>query len=176
MASAFFGKGQFTGPLRHDGNSYHMEQLLEGFYFQPLPPEDRRADGNWELMPKALRPHSNFSHLQAGIEIRETAEGCELSLDYSGLDEVPFAVEITLRPGGKLTGEALAPALNVPNAYILGDGFATYELAGSRLRIGPGFRHHDWTQIHHAEPRLEGLSVYLTGFTPAKQTVKFSAA
>jgi hypothetical protein len=176
MASAYFGKGQFTGPLRHEGSSYRMEQQLEGFYYQPLPPEDLRPDDDWSLEPKTLRAHSNFSRLNSSVEIRETADGCELSFDLSGTDEVPFAVEITLRSGGKLTGDALTPVADAPNAYILGEGFATYELAGSRLRMGPGFRRHAWTQMHHAQPRLEGLSLYMTGFTPLKQTIRFAAA
>jgi hypothetical protein len=176
MASSYFGKGQFTGPLRHEGSGYRMEQQLEGFYYQPLPPEDRRPDGNWALMPRSLRAHSNFSHLHSSVEVHETADGCELSFDMSGTDKVPMAVEITLRPGGKLTGDSLAPVADVPNAYILGEGFATYELAGSRVRMGPGFRRHTWTQMHYAQPRLEGLTVYMTGFTPLKQTIKFSAA
>lgn len=175
MASSYFGKGQFTGPLQHDESACRINQHLEGFYFQPLPPEDRRADGNWELMPRSLRAHSNFSHSDASAEIRETADGCEISFDVSGMDEVPLAVEITLRPGGKLTGDGLVPAPDVPNAFILGEGYATYELAGRRVRIGPGFRQHDWTQMHRAQPRLEGLTVYMTGFSPLQQTIKFSA-
>jgi len=176
MASSYFGRGQFSGPLAHEGGCYRLEQHLEGFYYQPLPPEDRRPDGNWSLMPRALRAHSNFSHLQSSVEVREISGGCELSLDMSGMDEVPMALEITLRPGGKLTGESLTPVAKLSNAYILGEGFATYELAGRRLRIGPGFRRHSWTQMHYAEPRLEGLTVYMTGFTPLKQVIKFSAA
>jgi len=176
MASAYFGIGQFSGPLRQEGSAYRMEQRLDGFYYQPLPPEDRRPDGDWELTPRSLRAHSNFSHLRSSVEIHETADGCELTFDLSGMDGVPMAVEITLRPGGKLTGDSLTAVADVPNTHILGDGFATYELAGSRVRMGPGFRRHNWTQMHHAQPRLEGLSVYLTGFTPLKQTIKFSAA
>jgi hypothetical protein len=176
LASAYFGKGQFSGPLERDGAAYRMEQHLEGFYFQPLPPEDRRPDGNWSLMPRSLRARSNFSHLNSSVEIRETADGCELSFEFSGMDEVPLAVEVTLRPGGKLTGDALTPAPDVASAYILGDGYAMYELAGQRVRIGPGFRQHNWTQMHNAQPRLDGLSVYMTGFSPLKQTIKFSAA
>jgi hypothetical protein len=110
------------------------------------------------------------------VEIHETADGCELTFDLSGMDEVPLAVEIALRPGGKLTGDSLTAIADVPNAYILGEGFATYELAGSRVRMGPGFRRHTWTQLRGAQPRLEGLSVYMTGFTPLKQTIRFSAA
>jgi hypothetical protein len=176
MASSYFGKGQFSGALRREAKAYRMDQHLEGFYYQPLPPQDRRPDGNWNLMPRSLRAHSNLTHLDSHIEMRETTSGCELTFDMSGTDQVPMAVEITLRPGGKLTGDALTPAPDVPNSYILGEGYATYELAGSRVRIGPGFRQHRWTQMHYAQPRLEGLTIYLTGFTPLRQTVGFSAA
>jgi hypothetical protein len=176
MASSYFGKGQFAGPLRHEDGLYRLEQELEGFYYQPLPPEDVRPDDDWLLTPKSLRAHSNFTHLHSSVEIHETPDGCELSLVMSGTDEVPMAVEITLRPGGKLTGDSLTPVPGLVNAYILGEGLATYELAGSRVTIGPGFRRHSWTQMHYAQPRLEGLSVYMTGFTPLKQTIKFSAA
>jgi len=73
-------------------------------------------------------------------------------------------------------GRCVTKVTDVPDAYILGEGYATYELAGSKVRIGPGFRQHTMTAMHRAKPRLEGLSVYMTGFTPLKQTIKFTAA
>jgi hypothetical protein len=57
----------------------------------------------------------------------------------------------------------------------LGEGFVTYELAGRRLRIGPGFRRHSWTQLRGAEPRLPGVTLYLTDFTPFNKTIQFVA-
>lgn len=175
MASAYFGIGQFTGPLRQVPDAYRLEQGLDGFYYQPLPPEDRRPDGNWNLTPRSLREHSNFSHLKSSVEIREVEGGCEMTVTMEGVDQVPMAVEITLRPGGKLTGESLIAATDAPDSHILGDGYAIYELAGNRVQIGRGFRQHNWTQMHRAQPRLEGLSIYMTGFTPLKQTFRFTA-
>ena len=72
-------------------------------------------------------------------------------------------------------GDGLAPLPDVPNAYLLGEGFASYELAGRRLRIGPGFRRHTWTQLRGAEPRLQGVTLYLTDFTPLNKTLRFAA-
>jgi hypothetical protein len=175
LACAFFGKGQFSAPLRRVGSAYRLEQELEGYYLQPLDPQDRRADGNWQAMPNSRRAHSNICRLRSGVEIRETGDGFELSLDVRGTDGVPLSLEITLRPGGELTGEGLAPAPGVPNAYLLGKGFANYELAGRRVRVGPGFRRHTWTQLRGAEPRLEGVTLYLTEFTPLNKTLQFAA-
>ncbi len=174
MASAYFGIGQFTGPLRQEPAIYHLEQGLDGVYYQPLRPEDRRPDGNWNLTPRSLRARSNLSHLRSSVEIREVEGGCELTVSMDGVDQVPMAVEITLRAGGKLTGDSLIAATDAPNSHILGDGYAIYELEGSRVQIGPGFRRHNWTQMHRAQPRLEGLSVYMTGFTPLKQSFRFT--
>jgi len=175
VARAFFGKGQFSAPLRRLGNRYRLEQELEGYYLQPLAPQDRRADGNWEAMPNSRRAHSNVCCLRSAVEIHETEDGFELSLDIRGTDRVPLAVEITLRPGGELTGKGLAAVPGVPKAYFLAEGFASYELAGHRLRVGPGFRKHAWTQLRGAEPRLEGTTLYLTEFTPVNRILRFAA-
>jgi len=175
LASAFFGKGQFSAPLGRSGSAYRLEQELEGYYLQPLDPADRRPDGNWQAMPNSHRAHSNVCHLRTRVDIGEREDGFELSLNAGGTDGVPLTVEITLRPGGQLTGDALAPLPDMPGAYLLVEGFASYELAGRRVRIGPGFRHHAWTQLRGAEPRLQGITLYLTGFTPLSKTLQFAA-
>ena len=176
LASAFFGKGQFSAPLKRSRSTYGLEQELEGYYLQPLDPTDRRRDGNWQAMPNSSRAHTNVCHLRSRVEISERENGFELSLNVGGTTGVPLAVEITLRPGGQLAGDALAPLPNLPDAYFLGEGFASYELAGRRLRIGPGFRHHSWTQLRGAEPRLQGVTLYLTGFTPLNKPLQLTAA
>ncbi len=175
VACAYFGRGQFSGPLHPIEGGFRLEQSLDGFYYQPLRPEDRGAHEDWPQTPRSLRTRSNFSHLNSSVEIREVEAGCALTLNISGVDQVPVAVEVTLRPGGKLMGDLQTPEAASPNVYLLGDGFATYELAGSRVQFGPGFRGHSWTQLRGAQPRLEGVSVYMTGFTPLKQAIQFLA-
>ncbi len=125
-------------------------------------------------MPNSRRAHSNVCHLRSRVDIRELEDGIELSLDVGGTDRVPLALEITLRAGGQLTGDGLVPLPDLPNAYLLGEGFASYELAGRRLRIGPGFRRHTWTQLRGAQPRLQGVTLYLTDFTPLNRTLQFA--
>ena len=99
----------------------------------------------------------------------------ESSLALSARRPVPFALEITMRPGGQLTGDGLASLPDVPNAHLLAEGFASYELAGRRLRIGPGFRRHTWTQLRGAELRLPGVTLYMTDFPPLHRTLRFAA-
>jgi hypothetical protein len=142
---------------------------------QPLAAADLRADGNWQAIQNTHRAHSNLCHLRSQVEIGQRENGFELSMDVRGTDGVPPAVEITLRPGGRLTGDALTPLQGMPGGYLLGEGFVTYELAGRRLRIGPGVRRHSWTQLRGAQPRLPGVTLYLTDFTPFNKTIQFVA-
>lgn len=175
FASGFFGKGQFLGAIEKRGANYQIEQELVGDYVQPLEPQDRRADGDWSAMPHARRARTNAYRLRSAVEFTECDAGFDLTLDAGGTDGVPLTVEITLRPGGRLTGDALASVAGIPNAHLLREGFATYELDGRSVRFGPGFRRHAWTQVRGAEPRLDGVTVYFTDFTPVKRTLHFRA-
>lgn len=176
LAGAFFGKGQFSGALRKQPGGYRIEQELQGDYVQPLDAADRRADGDWLAMPHARRRRTNRFRLHSAVAAREIENGFELSIEVGGTEPVPLAIEITLRPGGNLTGDGLLPAGGAAHAFFLKEGHAVYELAGRRLRIGPGFRRHGWTQLRGAEPRIDGLTLYLTDFTPFKRTIQISAA
>jgi hypothetical protein len=175
LASAFFGKGQFVAPLERVADGYRMQQELEADYLQPLQPELRRPDGDWLAVPREKRARSNIFRLRSIVDIRETKVGFALAMDVQGTNRVPVAVEITLRPGGQLTGHGLAPVPNFSSAQFLLDGYATYEQAGRRIRLGPGVRHHGWTQLRGAEPRVEGESLYLTGFTPFRHTLEITS-
>jgi hypothetical protein len=166
LASAFFGKGQFAAPLVRASGGYRLEQTLDGDYLQPLEPKDRRADGDWLKMPRDRRARSNRFTLRSKVEIREVERGFDIAVEVGGTDRVPAAIEIALRPGGRLSGDGLRPAPRLTEAHLLAEGYATYEVAGRGVRIGPGFRRHGWTQLRGAGARLPGLSLYLTEITP----------
>ncbi len=175
LASAFFGKGQFSAPLSLVAGAYRLEQDLQGDYVQPLEPQDRRADGDWQAMAHARRARSNVFRLRSAVDLREVEDGFDLVLSVSGTERVPLAIEITMRPGGRLSGTGLLPVSGVSGAYFLREGYAVYEQADRHLRIGPGVRRHGWTQLRGAELRLDGLTLYLTDFTPLERTLEIRA-
>ena len=43
---------------------------------------------------------------------------------------------------------------------------------GEVIRFGPGRAEHTWTDLRGAQPKLDALSVYLTGFTPFRATLR----
>ncbi len=179
LASAFFGKGQFTGAaLEVRQGSYLLRQSLDGPYFQPLPSAQlatgvhRRTAYDGTLAPgsKALRTRSNVQTLEAEVAITEQAGRFTLDFVLQGTSGVPVAVELAFRRGGTLTG--VEPAPGVADAFLLRAGTGRYALGGDVIEFGPGQAEHTYTQLRGALPKWDGLSVYLTGLTPFRSTLR----
>ena len=181
LASAFFGKGQFTADSLdvRDGR-YVLRQSLEGPYFQPLSaaqiadgehvrmaPNGTLADGS-----RAKRTRSNIQTLEAVIEVTESAGKFRLAISLTGTVDVPVAVELAFRHGGKLAG--VEPVPHVTDAFLLSSGTGRYTVGDDTIEFGPGRAEHTYTQIRGALPKWDGLSVYLTGVTPFQSTLTLS--
>ena len=104
-------------------------------------------------------------------EVTEKRNGFRVRIAVQGTKDVPVAVEINLRSGGKLEG--CVPAPRVADAWILPSGYATYRAGSDAIRFGPGSAPNQYTQVHHAEPKLPGPSVYVTGYTPFDHALEF---
>lgn len=169
FASAFFGKGQFI-PERFEkrGASYVFSQSLEAAYYQPV---DRKVTSAQWNEARAQRRRTQICRLEQSAAVTETPAGFRVRLQSSGTPGVPVAVEIALRAGGTLEGCAKSP--QAPDTWILSQGQASYSAGGSRIRFGPGAAEHQYTQVRGAEEKLEGPSVYLTGYTPYDRTLQF---
>ncbi len=174
FASSFFGRGQFVpdGCVK-DGSKYIFRQSLSAPYYQPLEPAQKVDYKNWTTL-RSQRRQSQVCKLEQSATVVEQKSGFELRLQSNGTPGVPLAVEISLREGGKLEG--CRPALHVTDAWILDKDFATYRVGGDTVQFGPGAAGHLLTQLRGAEVKLPGQSVYLTGYTPFDQTIRFEFA
>ena len=173
FASAFFGKGQFQAEaLLIDGDRFVLRQKLTGPYYQPLPIDARRPDGNWNKMDKYLRRQSEVQHLESIAIISESNGKFEISLDIHGTDNVPVSIEFCFRHGGRLKG--VRKISDVKDAYILEEGYGGYQYGKNIIEFGPGHAEHRWTQLRGALPKLDAISVYITGFTPFNITLQIS--
>jgi hypothetical protein len=177
-ASAFFGKGQFTGDaLEVRAGRHVMRQELDGPYFQPLTKEQiaegehTRMAPNGTLAPnsRALRARSNVQTLTSVVEITESDGRFELAISIRGTDHVPVAVELAFRHGGKLHG--VEPVPDLKDAFLLRHGTGRYTLGEDTITFGPGRVEHTYTQIRGALPKWDGQCVYLTGLTPFAATI-----
>jgi hypothetical protein len=178
LASAFFGKGQFASDdlVVNDGR-YVLRQKLEGPYYQPLSAEQIATGEHVRMAPNgtlavdghAGRTRSNIQSLESVVEITEANGKFTLAISITGTDDVPIAIELAFRHGGKLRGVEPVPA--VKDAYLLAGGTGVYALGDDMITFGPGHTEHSYTQVRGALPKWDGQSVYLTGFTPFKTTL-----
>lgn len=170
FATAFFGKGQFSGvESSRDGKTYVLAQPLLAPYYQPFDPPRKVAAGEWSRL-RSERKQSDICTLRQTALITEAQQGFRLRLKSEGTRGVPLAVEINLREGGKLDG--CLPVDDVKDAYLLGTSAALYTAGADTIRFGPGVDPpHTWTQIRGAAPKLPGTSVYITGYTPFDHTI-----
>ena len=173
FASSFFGKGQFqTEKLIQKGSSWELTQKLEGPYWQPYPKDSIASDGDWEKMPKANRPQSEVQLLETKIEIRETKQGMEIDIITTGTERVPCALELIFRPGGELKG--LTKIEGTKDSWLLKEGMGSYAFKEDTISFGPGIALHKNIALRGSLPAMDAPSVYLTGFTPFKHTIKLS--
>jgi len=171
LASAFFGKGQFVADrLEVEGSGYRLRQELSGPYWQPLSPEARHADGTWDPADRAKRRQSEVQRLVSQLLVRESRGAFAIDVNVAGTDRVPLAIELGLRRGGELSG--VAPVPGTADAFLLREGTGEYRLGGDTIRFGPGRAEHTWTDLRGALPKLDALSVYLTGTTPFRTTLR----
>ena len=156
---------------------YIVRQSLEGPYFQPLTKE-QIADGEHTKMApngtlansgRALRARTNISKLEAVVTVTEERGRFRLEFVIEGTSEVPVALELAFRHGGKLQG--VEPLPGVTDGYLLRSGKGRYESGGDVIEFGPGRVEHTYAQVRGAAAKWDGMSVFLTGLTPFRATL-----
>jgi hypothetical protein len=171
LASAFFGKGQFQAErLEIVDGGYVLTQSLTGPYFQPLAADARHPDGRVDPSDRDKRRQSEVQRLVSRVVVRESAGTFAIDVDVSGTARVPLAIELGFRKGGEVAG--VTPVEGTKDAFLLREGTGEYRAGGDMIRFGPGVVHHTWTDLRGALPKLDALSVYLTGFTPFRTTLR----
>lgn len=173
FATAFFGKGQFSpDSWEKRGDAYHYRQELQGPYYQPIDdpsllPVTRE---NWARRA-GRRRQTEINRMVYEGKIWPRPHGLDLEVSAQGTDGVPLAVEINVRDGGQLQG--VEPAPHVADAFLLKGGHAEYRMGTDVIQIEGGPCAHAYTQIRGAQKKLAGPSIYITGLTPFRRTLRF---
>ena len=197
LSRGFFDLGPFraAGMQRLADNRYRLTETLTAAYYQPLPKDRRRDDGVYRLVDDGRfsaamafpdRPRDEVSHTtRVEVDLRE--DGADLRIDISG-PRVPWALELTFRPGG--VPEGAVPIgdgrwclTTGPMTYRVGDDEIRVEadveagepLAGPDrsdvLRYDPG---QDYTVVGGTDATT-GNRVYIGGHGPHTLTVALRA-
>ena len=143
LSRGFFDLGPFRAAdmRRLTEHRYELTETLTAAYYQPLPPDQRRDDGAYRLTDEGRfsaamafpdRPRDEVSHTtRVEADLRE--DGADLRIDIGG-PPVPWALELTFRPGGVLEG-----AVPIGDGrWCLTAGSATYRAGGDEIRVDVG--------------------------------------
>ena len=171
ISSAFFGKGQMIADTLMPGDGhYTLRQKLEGPYYQPFHKDSVSGDGIWEDMPRENREQSEVQSIVYEVQVTpHGADSMMVEIQLTGTDHVPVAVELSFRDHGHF--ENTIPDKTDSSIHFLSDGYGSFGDEESRIYFGPGLKEHGWTALRGAEDKIEGKSVYLTGFTPFHHTL-----
>lgn len=181
LATAFFGKGQFSADALEVREGRHvLVQELDGPYFQPLSPGQIAGGEHTRMAPngtlannsRALRQRSNVQTQRAVVTVSEERGKFRLQISVQGTPDVPVVIELAFRAGGRLEG--VEPLAGVADAFLLRSGQGRYVMGSDVIEFGPGRAEHTYTQVRGALPKWEGLSVYLTGLAPFEATLNIS--
>ncbi|NUO45587.1 MAG: hypothetical protein HOV82_26570 [Streptomyces sp.] len=197
LSRVFFDLGPFRAAdmERLADHRYRLTQTLTTAYYQPLPKEQRRDDGAYRLVDEGRfsaamafpdRPQDEVSHTtRVEVDLRE--DGADLRIDISG-PSVPWALELTFRPGGEPQGaEPLGDGrwclTTEPLTYRVGDDEIRVEAVvesgeplvgpdrGDVLRYDPGQDH----TVVGGTDATTGNRVYLGGHGPQTLTLTLRA-
>ncbi|GAA2766820.1 hypothetical protein GCM10010103_58610 [Streptomyces paradoxus] len=143
LARGFFDLGPFRAAAMQQpaANRYRLTQTLTAAYYQPLPPDRRREGGAYRMADEGRfsaamafpdRPRDEVSHTtRVEVDLRE--DGADLRIDISG-PRVPWALELTFRPGGVLEG-----AVPIGDGrWCLTAGPMTYRAGDDEIRVETG--------------------------------------
>ncbi|KKD07902.1 hypothetical protein [Streptomyces sp. WM6386] len=140
LTRGFFDLGPFRAADMRQlaDNRYRLTETLTAAYYQPLPKDQRRDDGGYRLVDEGRfsaamafpdRPRDEVSHTtHVDVDLRE--DGADLRIDISG-PRVPWALELTFRPGGVTEG-----AVPIGDGrWCLTTGPMTYRVGDDEIRV-----------------------------------------
>lgn len=192
LSTSFFSTGYFySDGMKKEGNKYVLYRKLSCPYYQPLPKDKRKKDGDYTLSPSiddrfwnkmdfSNRPVSNVKTLDIKVTLTESNGNDQLDFEVTGSDGVYVTVELCFNEGGKLTGVTAGDN----DISFLTTGEGAYEFGGDKISFGPGKAtvrsggsrglEGERYSTHFGTLHVKGMYVYLNGTTPFKHTLKFS--
>jgi len=182
LSSSFFRMGYFSSEgIEKTGNKYILKETKEADYYQPLAPEFRKDDGDyqlseskdrrfWNKMDFENRTASNVKKQTTVIEIEENNGALNLDFKVDGPPNIEITIELCFKEGTEIAGATLGEKGN----YFLKSGFAKASMGTDSIELGPGLVEHqnvnnldseEYT-YHQGTLHTDGVHVYITGFTP----------
>ncbi len=159
--------------LAQTASGFRMTSRSASWYYLPF--EEKPATSDWWAMDnKNTRKRMQGLALDMALEVVEQADGVDLYLNTSGLDQVPLRVEFSFLPECRLRTEHFVMKGHGGLYVNVLDG--TVEAAapaGEVITVGPAFGAHDVTgRMGGAYPLSpKHATVYFTAYTPVSRVI-----
>ncbi|ASN21423.1 hypothetical protein [Arthrobacter sp. YN] len=189
LSRSFFDLGPFRSQRAIvDGPAVHLGDELSANFYLPLPVDVQRSDGIYPLVHEGRFSASMDFGNRPAVEHRlatsitvtpNVADGTvELSLDFDGA-ETSYALELTFRAGGQLSGVEEAGAGS--GTFQLASGMGAYRVGNDVIEFGPGIAADpDSPPVYNPGEAYRypggsnasyGVKVYITGRTSGSHRV-----
>lgn len=189
LSTNFFSMGYFYSEgLKKEGDGYVLYKKEEVPYYQPLPRNLRKPDGNykltssidgrfWNCMDYPDRPTSNVKTLETKITLHENQGRSALNFSLRGAAGIAVVIELCFQEGGVLSGVTQGAdghmfLVGGKGRYTSGEDWIEFGPGGgapARIRDLAGERYSN----HFGNLETPGMHVYLTGATPFSHTLTF---
>ncbi|MEA5261015.1 hypothetical protein VB264_24670 [Arcicella aquatica] len=189
FSTDFFSTGYFRSQgITYQDGKYILHQRIEAPYYQPLPKQFKKANGDykhapstdgrfWNKMDFEHRPQSNVKIIDTTISIEEKDGINELIFSSKGTDGISVTIEFCFKEGGQLTG--VKEVENSPNNYLLAGKTGEYTYGKDTIKFGQGINQHtkikslegEMYSSHFGTLKTDGMYVYLTGITPFEHKI-----
>ena len=139
FAAAFFGTlGRFEPQeiKKLDNQAYRLSYHKQWGYIRPFnsPP----ATSIWDEMEHSKRENTKMQNYIVNIDIFPEEDGVSMNVNTSGVENVPYKIELLLQPNGYLETENLAlPTISNGHAFLKGNE-ALYSYKGFGIKIKGG--------------------------------------
>ncbi len=168
-----FGEGRFQADelTALPGGGYRMTHKATLPYARPLKDPGTPL---YEFMPNHLREKVGHQTLRFTVDALMKDRAVELSIDLSGVEGVPWKLELMFDGGGLWETNESWTAGTPGSWSVLKRGDGAYEKAGERFRVIGGHGEHRYAPFARtSEPPDAGkYTVFLTGFAPIQHTVR----
>ena len=189
LSTNFFSMGYFYSEgIRKEGDRYVLYKKEEVPYYQPLPRDLRKTDGDYKLSPSvdgrfwncmdySERPVSNVKTLETKVTFQENEGRNELNFSLTGSARITVVIELCFGEGGILSGVTQG----ADGHSFLVEQQATYTYGKDSIRFGPGGGPPvviedlagERYSNHFGNLHTPGMHVYITGTTPFQHTLSF---
>ena len=104
LGGGYFEHRAFAAELmkQRDDNSFHLEQIMKGWYYLPF--KEKQDTSDWWKMDNEKREKVLGPDLRLQADVKEIEDGVEIRLNVTGVKKAPFRIEAAVTGASFIRG------------------------------------------------------------------------